>query len=327
MNHTFESIRVGVFFVLGVVLIYAVYSVIGSGHFKGTDGYTLEATFEDIGTVSAGTDVRMAGVRVGQVEEARLADGKGRLSLLIDPEVRIPEDSIARITMASLLGQSYISVDYGKAGSMLEPGAEILAETGPTFTEVLAEVQQLGESLNEAIGGFSTAGSGEMGELMKNLNALVTDNRERFDTVMANLEELTGKLNRAEGTLGKLINDDGLYDELTAVVGDFRTAATDFQDSMSGASDLLTRVEQGEGTLGRLLVDDGIAADLEATADNLRKFSEDLKAGKGTLGKLVQDDTLYTELRSMMNKADQALDSVGDSGPITAVGAVSGALF
>jgi phospholipid/cholesterol/gamma-HCH transport system substrate-binding protein len=52
-----------------------------------------------------------------------------------------------------------------------------------------------------------------------------------------------------------------------------------------------------------------------------------LNSGEGTLGKLVTDDSLYIELQAMLNKADQALDSMGDSGPITAVGAVSGALF
>ena len=327
MNHTFESIRVGLFFVLGVVLIYAVYTVIGSGQFRSTEGYSLEATFKNIGTVSTGTDVRMAGVRIGTVEATSLDRGQGRLSLTINPEVEIPEDSVARITMSSLLGQNYISVEHGEAATMLDPGAEIRAETGPSFTEVLAEIQSLGKNLNETLGGFSLDGGGELGELAENLNTLVKNNRERFDTVMTNLEELTGKLNRAEGTLGKLINDDGLYAELNGAVGDFRAAADDLRESLGGAKDLLGRVEEGEGTLGRLLSDDGIATDLEATASNLRRFSEDLKGGEGTLGKLVQDDTLYTELRSMMNKADQALDSVGDSGPITAVGAVSGALF
>jgi phospholipid/cholesterol/gamma-HCH transport system substrate-binding protein len=59
----------------------------------------------------------------------------------------------------------------------------------------------------------------------------------------------------------------------------------------------------------------------------MRAFSDKLNSGEGTLGKLVADDSLYLELRGMLNKADQALDSLGDSGPITAAGAVSGALF
>jgi phospholipid/cholesterol/gamma-HCH transport system substrate-binding protein len=181
--------------------------------------------------------------------------------------------------------------------------------------------------LNGIADGFSGMGDTGMGDLFTNLNALIDDNRDRFDTVMTNLEELTTKLNEGEGTLGKLINEDGMYDELMAVVEDFRGASNDMEEALAGAREIMDKVQAGEGTLGRLLVDDSIATELEATIANMRSFSEKLNSGEGTLGKLVTDDTLYVELRTMLKKADQALDSVDNSGPITAVGAVSGALF
>jgi phospholipid/cholesterol/gamma-HCH transport system substrate-binding protein len=99
------------------------------------------------------------------------------------------------------------------------------------------------------------------------------------------------------------------------------------QDALGGARDIIAKVQAGEGTLGKLLVDDSIAVELEATMANMREFSEKLNSGEGTLGKLVTDDSLFYELQSMLNKADQALGSMGDAGPITAVGAVSNALF
>ena len=166
-----------------------------------------------------------------------------------------------------------------------------------------------------------------MGELFSNLNGLVTDNRARFDNVMANLESITNKLDSSQGTLGKLINDDAMYDELLSVVSGLQSASSDMEVALGGAREIIDKVKAGEGTLGKLLVDDSIAAELQTTMANMREFSEKLNSGEGTLGKLVTDDTLYYELQSMLNKADQALDSMGDSGPITAVGAVSGALF
>ncbi|MGC9453072.1 MAG: MlaD family protein [Oceanipulchritudo sp.] len=328
MNHTFQSIRVGIFFVLGVVLIYAVYTVIGSRKFAGEEGYRIIAEFENIRTLATGADVRMAGVRIGEVAATELAAGRGRVTLLVDESIRIPSDSIARIAMASLLGQNYISVEYGAAADLLGDGDSILAEAGPDLNEILSQVQQLGERLNSVADSFSGGleGSG-MSDLFSNLNELVTDNRERFDNVLINLEELTGKLNRAEGTLGKLINEDRMYDELMSAIDGLKSASSNMDEALGGARDLIARVEAGEGTLGKLLVDDSIAADLEATMANIREFSEKLKAGEGTLGKLISDDDLYNQLRGILNKADQALDSVGESGPVTAVGAVSGALF
>lgn len=327
MNSTFQSIRVGIFFVLGLILIYAVYSVIGSKSIAGDSGYTLTAEFENLRTLTSGADVRMAGVRIGEVTGTRLVDGRGEVTLSVNPSVDIPEDSVARIVMASLLGQNYLAVEYGQSSANLSEGDQMLAEAGPDFNEILGEVQSLGEKLNNIADGFSGMGDVGMGELFTNLNDLVSDNRERFDTVLLNLEELTTKLTTSEGTLGKLINEEGIYFELMAVVEDFRSASKDMQVALGSARGIMDRVQSGEGTLGRLLVDDGIANELEATIANMRSFSDKLNSGEGTLGKLVTDDSLYVELRSMLNKADQALDSIGDSGPITAVGAVSGALF
>ena len=328
MNQTFQSIRVGIFFVLGIALIYAVYTVIGSRQFAGEAGYRIIAEFDDVRTLAAGADVRMAGVRIGEVAGTELADGRGRVTLRIDEAVRVPADSVARIAIASLLGQNYVAVEYGAAADTLTDGDVILAEAGPDLSEILGEVQKLGERLNKMADSFAGGleGSG-MGDLFSNLNDLVTDNRDRFDNVLINLEELTGKLNRAEGTLGKLINDDDMYTELMDAIGGLKSASANMDEALGGARDLIARVEAGEGTLGKLLVDDAIASDIEATMANLRDFSEKLKAGEGTLGKLVTDDTLYRQLQSMLNKADEALDSMGDSGPITAAGAVSTALF
>jgi phospholipid/cholesterol/gamma-HCH transport system substrate-binding protein len=327
MNQTLQSIRVGIFFVLGLVLIYSVYTVIGSGRVAGDDGYLVEAGFDNIRTLTPGTDVRMAGVRIGSVQSTALREGRGYLELKILPEVSIPRDSVARIAMASLLGQNYISVEYGEDDAFLNPGDEILSEESGDLNAIMTQIQQLGERLNSLADAFPDMGDSGMGELFENLNALVTENRERFDTVMLNLEELTGKLNSGEGTLGKLINEDALYADLMAVVQDFKGASEDMSEALGGVRDLMAKVENGEGTLGRLLVSDDIALELEASMKNLREFSDKLNSGEGTLGKLVTDESLYLELRSMLNKADTALDSMGDAGPITAVGAVSGALF
>jgi phospholipid/cholesterol/gamma-HCH transport system substrate-binding protein len=327
MNHTFQSIRVGIFFVLGLVLIYAVYSVIGTRQFGAPEGYAIQAEFDDIRTITTGADVRMAGVRIGEVAGTGLSAGRGMVNLRVDDAVQIPSDSVARIAMSSLLGQHYISIEYGQAADTLTDGSEILAEAGADFNEILGQVQDLGEKLNKMADSFSGLGDTGMGELFTNLNDLVVDNRSRFDTVLSNLEEITGKLNASEGTLGRLINEDEMYTELMTVVGDLKTASQDMEEALGGAKDIISTVQAGEGTLGKLLVDDTIAQDLEVTMTNMREFSDKLNSGEGTLGKLVTDDELYNDLRSMLNKADEALSTMGDSGPITAVGAVSGVLF
>lgn len=327
MNTSGQSLRVGLFFILGVALIYAVFTVIGDKRIGRDGGYLLEATFADIKTLSAGADVRVAGVVIGKVEGTRLQDGRGVVAMRIDPAYQVPGDSIARIQMASLLGTQYVAIDFGRASTALVDGAVIQTEESADFNAIIGQIGELGEKLNSIADGFSGFGGGELDDLVSNLNAMVSDNRGRVDTLLGNLESLSVKLNAAEGTLGKLINEDTLYTELLGTVEEIKLAASDARSTLDGAQALFNKVQSGEGTLGKLLADDSIAVELEATMANLREFSEKLNSGEGTLGKLVSDETLYNELRSMLGKADQALGSVSDSGPVTALGAVGGALF
>ena len=60
---------------------------------------------------------------------------------------------------------------------------------------------------------------------------------------------------------------------------------------------------------------------------NLRDISDKIAKGEGTLGKLLTDDSLYLSAQSTLKKADRAIDGLGDSGPITAVGAAANVLF
>lgn len=317
----------GLFFLLGLALLYVVYTVIGSAQLRETEGYHVVARFENLKTLTPGSDVRLAGVRVGTVERTRLDQGEAEALLRIQPDVQIPADSVATIAMASLLGQNYIALRYGSDGATLANGDAIATAPSADLNEVITQVGELGNKLNELADSFSGFGGGEMNELMSNLNALVTDNRKRVDRSIANLEAITARLNSTEGTIGKLINDEEAYNQLVAAVTEVGQAATEARTMFTDARHVFSRIEQGEGSLGMLLSDETLAEELQESVANLRAFSDKLNSGEGTLGKLVTDDELYRELRAMLQKADQALDTMSDSGPISAVGTAAGALF
>lgn len=93
----------------------------------GGGGYEVIAKFRKAEGVSVGGDVRIAGVKVGSVTAMSL-DPKtyyARVTLSVATDIQVPEDSLAKITSSSLLGDSYIAIDPGAADEMLEPGGEI----------------------------------------------------------------------------------------------------------------------------------------------------------------------------------------------------------
>jgi len=193
----------------------------------------------------------------------------------------------------------------------------------------MSEIGGLGKQLQDSLGSFSKAlgGDGKSGGIIQKLDKLVSDNSTRVDATMTNLQEITGKINRGEGTLGKLVNDPKLHDELLATVDEIRATATQAKAFVANAETLMDQVKSGQGPLGTLVYDQKAADDIKASIANIRSVSDKLAKGEGTLGKLINDPGLYDSAQVTIKKVDRTLDGLSDSGPITAVGIVVNALF
>lgn len=109
--------------VAGAFLAFA-YSGTGLG---GADGYELTAKFGRVDGVEVGSDVRMAGVKVGTVSQIEIdpADYSAVTHLTIVDTLHIPDDSSVRITTDGLLGDQYVSLEPGGSETMLAPGGRI----------------------------------------------------------------------------------------------------------------------------------------------------------------------------------------------------------
>ena len=331
MNNAQQTIRVGLFFLLGLALTWVTYEALsGGGFFSKNKGYAIVAGFESLKELKEGDEVRMAGVKIGVVEKTRLAARRAEAVLRIGKDFSIPRDATASIIMAGIIGTNYVGIDLGSAGAPpLTPGSEIRTKVTPDINAIMTELGNLGQRLEGALGAFGNSmnGDGKNPGLFQKLDRMVTENSTKVDATMSNLQEITTKLNKGEGTLGKLINDPALHDELVATVGEIRTAATEAKAFVADAQGILAQVKSGKGPLGTLVYDEATATDLRATVSNLRQVSDKLAKGEGTLGKLINDESLFNTAQSTLRKADRALDGLGDSGPLTAVGIVANSLF
>jgi phospholipid/cholesterol/gamma-HCH transport system substrate-binding protein len=332
MNNSQQTARVGLFFVLGLALTWVTYATLSGGSIFKNKGYKLIAGFESLKELKKGDEVRMAGVTIGSIDETHLdlAHRRAEAVLLIDPGVQIASDATASIVMAGLIGTNYVGIDLGTAGAApLAPGAEIRTMVTPDINTIMTELGNLGQKLEGAFSSFSTAvsGDGKQPGLFQKLDKVITENSEKVSTTMTNLQDITTKLNNGEGTLGKLINDPALHDELVAAVDEIKSTATQAKGFVSDAQGIIAQVKSGKGTLGVLVYDETAANDLKASVANIRAVSDKLAKGEGTLGKLINDDSLYTSAQGTLKKADRAIDGLGDSGPITAVGIVANSLF
>ena len=330
MNTMQQTARVGLFFLLGVALVWVTFETLSDGKIFEEHTHTLIAGFNDLKQLKTGDEVRLAGVKVGSVEKTRLAGRRAEAVLEIDPKVPIAVDATASIVMSGLIGGNYVSIDMGSPGAPTLPdGAEIKTLETADLNTLMTEIGGLGKQLQDSLGSFSRALNGDSkgGGIIQKLDKLVTDNSARVDATMSNLQDITGKINRGEGTLGKLVNDPKLHDELLATVDEIKATATQAKAFVSSAESMMDQIKSGQGTIGTLVYDQKSADDIKASIANIKSVSDKLAKGEGTLGKLINDPGLYDSAQVTIKKVDRTLDGLGDSGPITAVGIVVNALF
>jgi phospholipid/cholesterol/gamma-HCH transport system substrate-binding protein len=330
MNNSQQAIRVGLFFVLGLALAWITFESLNGGRLFKQSGYKIIAGFTNLKGLKIGDDVLMAGVKIGSVSNARLGNQRVEAVLTILPKVKIPNDAVASVEVSSLLGANYLGVTFGTpTAPALNDGDEIKTKNTIDMNEVISQLGNLGSKLEQVMGDISKTmgGGGENGNLFQKIDKLVTDNGPKLTETVSNLQDITAKIKSGEGTLGRLINDPKLHDELLASVSEIKSAAADARTFMNDTKGIVADVKTGKGALGVLLYDEGTATSIKVTANNLRELSEKLNGGQGTLGKLISDDKIYRDVQGLMKKADRAIDGLGDSGPITAVGVVANALF
>ena len=113
--------------VIAIAIVFFTYAYKTADLSAGSGGYSLTAQFERIDGVSTGTDVRMAGIKIGTVTGQKLEPSsyEAIITMEISPEVKLPTDSTAKITSEGLLGGNYVSLEPGGDENMLADGGRI----------------------------------------------------------------------------------------------------------------------------------------------------------------------------------------------------------
>jgi phospholipid/cholesterol/gamma-HCH transport system substrate-binding protein len=171
--------------------------------------------------------------------------------------------------------------------------------------------------LDKAATGIENFGKSFTGDKIDNLIGPLTDffkqNSSHLSATITNIESISGQIAKGEGTVGKLIYDQALYD--SALV-----TATNLQSTVSG-------VRAGQGTLGKLVTDETLYNTATASMTNLDQILLKINQGQGTIGKLVNDQEFYRNARLTMQKVDKATEGLEDQGPLTVLGIVANNLF
>ena len=138
-RNTLEIVMGALVLLVAVVFMSVAYE---AADIKGGYGYEIEAEFGATGGLSVGDDVRISGIKVGRITRQELdpVTYAARIVMSVDERIRIPADSSARITAASLLGGNYLELMPGAEEDMLQPGDVIYDTRDPvSLTDLLGK--------------------------------------------------------------------------------------------------------------------------------------------------------------------------------------------
>ena len=145
-KYTMET-TVGIFLVIGLFLIG--YMTVNLGHVSllGDNAYPLSARFTSVTGLRAGSPVYMLGIEVGRVGRLTMDQEaqKAAVEIRIQKGVKIYDDAIASIKTEGLIGDMYLSIDPGGAGTLLKPGGTITETQPPMDIAALISKYAFGE--------------------------------------------------------------------------------------------------------------------------------------------------------------------------------------
>jgi phospholipid/cholesterol/gamma-HCH transport system substrate-binding protein len=274
-----RELRVG-FFILGAIAILIFLILNASGDINPfSKKLHLKARFMDANGLREGSEVRLAGVRVGKIDEITLlppseAPTAPRVEALmtIDSNIdgrpaneRIRTDSTAQQGSPSLLGNEML----------------INITPGTAVGQPVKDYAILPSSSSNTVNDFATSG---------------TDLAQRLSKLSDEINGIVRDVKEGKGTVGRLFSDEALYNNLNATILE--------------TEDVMRQVRAGNGSAGRFINDPALYNNANEITLQLRKIAEDLRAGRGTAGKLLTEDELYNRINRTADRLDRSVTQI-----------------
>ncbi len=244
--------KVGIAFFVGIVLLMALTFWVGKIRLF-ESGYIIKVNFNQIGGLKKGDTVTLAGMKVGRVEDFNIKNNKIQVSLWIRKETVLRQNSIFSINDVSLMGGKYVGITMGTSDSLIL-GPESIVDGKDSY-----QLDQL----------FTKAGE-----------------------ISDSIEKLVSKIEKGEGTAGKLLTDEELYKN-----------TSEFMQSAKETSDKAQKI-----------IDEfqGIGTEVKETVGTIKKIVKKIGKGEGTVGKLIYDEELYNETKKTIKSAKTVSDDAKD---------------
>jgi phospholipid/cholesterol/gamma-HCH transport system substrate-binding protein len=220
MKKKSNEVSVGVFVILGFIFLTLVLFFV-SGVYLFRSGYSVDVMFNYVSILNKGAPVRMAGVRIGEVSQVDIVydeakqNNRVKVKLFIEKGAEIRENYTFTIRGTHVLSEPHVEISP-------KPGTFPLLHKGSVVEGVpLVAVEELMDRAHETLDHLSSV-SGSLEDSLKKPEGNVYQSLQHMESSSASLSQILGKVEKGDGTIGKLLMEDELYKEMDAFVKDVR---------------------------------------------------------------------------------------------------------
>ena len=279
-----SAFKVGVFTVI-VILVswWGIKWLGGQNIFLTNNSYYVY--FDDVTGLQESSRVKMRGVEVGNVRSITLMEDQVKVEIAIDADYEdmIPDNSIAEIASAGLMGGMEIYIIQGDSETSMPDGGTFEGRVRPDMLGSLAEKGgELLDGLNVTV---------------ENLNTLLEANSENIGKLVANLESVTASID-------EMLTASS--DEIEGALGDLHSFTTMLSESSADIQAMITNLESFSGDLA----DADIVEKLNTTVESLNGVLSTIENAEGSVGKLLNDTELYDSLTTASDNLGLLLEDV-----------------
>lgn len=263
-----KYIKLGIFIITSLSLFVFALFYIGSKDNLFTKTFSLYAYFPEVSGLSQGSSVQFAGINVGTIQSIEIiSSDKVKVNMSIVSKVKefIKKDSEASINSDGLVGSKVLSISSGSASS--------------------ASIEN-GDSLH-ALKPLS------IGDIINNLNESTKD----AQVITKNLSDIVTKVNNGEGTLGKLVNNSDIFDNLDSLMNSFSGSSAKINDILGNASLTISMVS---GDIQKL------QGSIDTIVRNVSDVTRKINSSQSLVGTLLTDTVFANNIKAAMSNTNQA---------------------
>ena len=272
-NHSQNfKIRLGLFVAGGLALFVIAIFIIGKQKNLFNPVFKLSTTFYNVSGLQVGNNIRFSGINVGTVDRISIINGSTvMVEMLIRKEIKqfIKTDCKVSVGSEGLIGDRLLSISQGSHDAPLVNDDQLLSSTEPVETDAIIASLQVSAGHAEVI-------TQQLAEVMLKINSgRGTLGRLIHDTIIAeNINQTIGNFQNASSEMKGMIVST--KDDISAVMKSVQATTDNAQASTKQLENIMVNMNNGNGTIGRLLRDTVTSQNIDTTLMNLKNSSRGL---------------------------------------------------